>query len=284
MRLYPECHDCLISRVSLECRLCGADPQLEEATVAACRELLLKISGQALPHPVIASMIHRRAYGLLGTSDPFRSLKEEGGRQALAVCRQVRPTLVTFRDHVLASIIGNTFDYGVRSHDVAEDFAATFATLFSQGLTIDHTGWMLPLAGRIVYFTDNCGEIVFDRLLIGFLNSLGSRITLVVRDAPILNDATEREARELGLERFVDSIETTGAGCEIGIRPELFPDRVKEALKEATLVIAKGMANYESLLDYRDLPPVAFLMAVKCDPVAAEAGVPRGSLVAILRE
>jgi len=44
------------------------------------------------------------------------------------------------------------------------------------------------------------------------------------------------------------------------------------------------MANYESLSDYSDIPPVAYLLAAKCPPIAEDIGVPVGSLVALLRD
>ena len=47
-----------------------------------------------------------------------------------------------------------------------------------------------PLCDRVVYLSDNCGEIVLDRLFIEYLKSQGSHITLAVKEAPILNDAT----------------------------------------------------------------------------------------------
>ena len=104
-----------------------------------------------------------------------------------------------------------------------------------------------------------------------------------MRDAPILNDATLEEARALRLDRFVRTITTTGCGCELGVRLDCMPDDLSAAIDDCTLIIAKGMANYESLSEYSGLPPVAFLMAVKCEPIAEEVGVPRGSKVAMLR-
>jgi uncharacterized protein with ATP-grasp and redox domains len=93
-----------------------------------------------------------------------------------------------------------------------------------------------------------------------------------------------REARELALDRFVDRMTTTGCGCEIGVRLDCMPEDLGRAMEECTLIIAKGMANYESLSRYEGLPPVAYLMAAKCDPIAEEIGVPRGAKVAMLRE
>jgi uncharacterized protein with ATP-grasp and redox domains len=184
----------------------------------------------------------------------------------------------------MAAIIGNTYDYGVKSHTVREDFLAFFREAFSGGLAIDDTDRIREKTARVVYFTDNCGEIVFDRLLLEYLHRNGSRITLVVRDAPILNDATMAEARALRLDRFTDRIETTGCGCELGVRLDCLPPAVTRAIAGCTLIISKGMANYESFSEFSGLPPVAYMMAVKCDPIADAVGVPRGSRVAMLRE
>lgn len=284
MKLDERCFDCLLSRVVLECDLCGADPRFAREARGSCEELLDVLKDKPLSHPEIASAIHRRAYSLLGCDDPFRDLKEEGNRQAMEVCRSVKDRLSGFRDYVLAAVIGNTFDYGVRSHTVTDDFRQYFDREFKKGLAIDDTDRILELTGRIVYFTDNCGEIVFDRLLLEYLHAHGSAITLAVRDAPILNDATMKEVRELHLDRFVDSITTTGCGAELGVRLDCMPPVLESAFSDCTLVIAKGMANYESLSLLSGLPPVAYLMAAKCDPIAEETGVPRGSKIAMLRE
>jgi uncharacterized protein with ATP-grasp and redox domains len=284
MRFDERCFDCLLSRVRLECSLCGAEKARTEEIVGACASLLEEIRDRPLTHPEIASRMHRCAYEMLGNQDPFAGLKAESTRQALEVCRALRPRLHTFRDIVLASIIGNTFDYGVKSHRVTDNFSRFFSQEFAGGLAIDDTDRILEKIEKVVYFTDNCGEIVFDRLLLEDLHRRGSRITLVVRDAPILNDATMKEADELHLSRFVDRVTTTGCGCELGVRMDLRPPELVRAMDECTLVISKGMANYESFSEYSDLPPIAYLMSVKCDPIADEVGVPRGSKVAILRE
>jgi uncharacterized protein with ATP-grasp and redox domains len=283
MRFDDRCYDCLLSRVRLECGLCGAGKDQTESVVAACRHVLDRLRTGPLTHPQIASAMHRHAYELLGSPDPFAELKEQSNREALAVCRKVRGGLSSFRDFVLASIIGNTYDYGVKGHTVTGDFLAYFNREFSAGLAIDDTAEIEKRIARVVYFTDNCGEIVFDRLLLEYLFRKGSEVTLAVRDAPILNDATMDEVRALRLDRFATTVTTTGCGCELGVRPDCMPPELTRAVGDCTIILAKGMANYESLSLYSDLPPVAYLMAVKCEPIADEVGVPRGSKVAMLR-
>ena len=285
MKITDTCIDCLLSRVSLECSLCGADAGLTEETVRACREVMDDLRDQPLSHPQIASRIHRRAYDLLATADPFDELKHSGNRQAAAVCSQVRGNLHTFRDYVHAAVIANIFDYGVKGHDVATDFLSFFNAEITKKLYIDDTEKILPLCSKVVYLSDNCGEIVFDKLLIRYLKTQGAHITLAVKEKPILNDATMEDALALGLDKIVDHLTTSGGGteAEIGINMDLIPVDLRDAIDNCTIIIAKGMANFESISEMDDLPPVAYLLAAKCRPVADELGVPVGVKVAKLR-
>ena len=283
MKITEQCIDCLLSRVKLECTLCHANPTLTDTAMTECSKVMSQILSAPLSHPQIASRIHRRAYDILGNPDPFAELKALGNQQAMEVCKEVRKDLSTFREYVLASVIGNTFDYGVKGHTVEENFSVFFQREFAQGLTIDDTVIIAPLCSRVVYLSDNCGEIVLDRLLIKYLKTQGSHITLAVKEAPILNDATLRDAQELGLDTLVDQITTTGGGAEIGICLENIPEDLREAIAKCTIIIAKGMANFEALSEMDNLPPVAYLMAAKCKPVADEVGVPVGSKIALLQ-
>ena len=283
MKITELCIDCLLSRVKLECTLCHANPTLTDTAMTECSKVMSQILSAPLSHPQIASRIHRRAYDILGNPDPFAELKALGNQQAMEVFKEFREDLSTFREYVLASVIGNTFDYGVKGHTVEENFSVFFQREFAQGLTIDDTDKIAPLCSRVVYLSDNCGEIVLDRLLIKYLKTQGSHITLAVKEAPILNDATLRDAQELGLDTLVDQITTTGGGAEIGICLENIPEDLREAIAKCTIIIAKGMANFESLSEMDNLPPVAYLMAAKCKPVADEVGVPVGSKIALLQ-
>ena len=285
MELTPGCMDCLLSRVEYESRLCTDDPARVGETVRACRDLLQRISADPVPAPVIASRVHRLAYRMIGDADPYRSLKKANNEDAAAVCRRVRGDLSMSHDLVLASVIGNTLDYGSKAHTVTDNFVEFFRREFAAGLTVDDTSAIEALTPRVVYLADNCGEIVFDALLADYLRKSRSHVTFAVRGAPILNDATMEDAVALGLDRRVDLLTPTTDGiAELGLNRELIPPPLGDALDRATLVIAKGMANYESLSDERDLPPVAYLMSVKCGPIGADIGIPVGSRVALLRE
>jgi uncharacterized protein with ATP-grasp and redox domains len=282
MKIHDRCYDCLLSRIEYECRLSTGDEAEIGRVLSRCRVLLDSYRGSPHPASLVASAAHHLAYETLGDPDPYRRIKEESTREAVRACRSVRPMLSGFRDYALASVIANTFDYGVSSHRVTDDFGTFFRDEFRKGFLIDDTARMEELSGEVVYFTDNAGEIVFDRLFIEHLSSKGSRVTVAVKGSPILNDATMEDAGRAGLPRIA-RVTHTGSG-DLGVDLGKIPGDLRGALDRCTLVIAKGMANYEALTEYGGLPPTAYLMAVKCPTIAESTGVPERSLVAMLDE
>jgi uncharacterized protein with ATP-grasp and redox domains len=286
MLFSDECFTCLLTRVEFECRLASQNDSRIESTVLACEALLRTLQREESPAPVIVSRIHRHACRLIGSADPYARLKQANNDDALAVMRLVVPSLRTFHDLCLGAVIANTLDYGSKAHHVTNDLAGFFGREFASGFTIDHTARIEPHAARVVYLADNCGEIVFDRPVVEYLKDRGSHVTFVVRGGPILNDATLDDALRFGFESIADLITVNAGGgvAELGLNPALLPADLAEALDRATIIISKGMANYESLITMKDLPPVAYLMSVKCDPIARSVGAPIGSKVALFVE
>lgn len=121
----------------------------------------------------------------------------------------------------------------------------------------------LSQAARLVYITDNCGEIVLDKLVIKVLKSYypDLDITVIVRGFPVVNDATMEDALETGL---ADLVTVIGNGS--GAPGTWLPDISKEARKcieEADVVIAKGQGNFESLHECG--LNIYYLFLCKCD-------------------
>ncbi|MDR0767311.1 MAG: ARMT1-like domain-containing protein, partial [Methanosarcinales archaeon] len=106
-------------------------------------------------------------------------------------------------------------------------------------------------------------------------------LILVVRGAPILTDATMEDAKDLEMETIADQIITTGSNA-IGIILNEAPPETLAAMEEATLIISKGMANFESLSDEKFVRPIAFLLRTKCEAVAEALGIEAGKSVAKL--
>lgn len=280
MRITDTCRDCLLSRVRFEAELCTEDGAKIEEAVSTSSELLDSLFMDSVPAPVIASAVHRCCYRTVGAVDPYRTLKYQDTRIARDVASKIRLLISDLPSAVRAAVIGNAMDYGVMGHSIAQDFTGYFKGEFEKGLYIDDSEEIAKNSRRVVYLMDNTGEILFDRILIEELKHLGAHVTVAVKEAPILNDATLDEARDAGIEEVADHLTTTGGGAELGINLDLIPADLKDAIRQATLIISKGLANYESLSDYTGLPPVAYLLVAKCDPIAERLGVPKGALIA----
>ncbi len=285
MKITKTCFECLLSRITYECELNCTDPKKTDEITEKCRNLLTELCKIPDAGPRISSRIHRLAYEEMGSIDPYQSLKVKDNEDAHDTCERVITNSMSFRDLCLAAIIGNTLDYGSSEHTVTDNLIAHFRNEFKNGLTIDDTDEILALSDRVVYFCDNCGEIIFDSYLIQFLKNRGSHITVVVRGGPIINDATMEDAHTAGIDTICDVLLTnTNHGiAELGYNPALAPEELLRAIGNATIIIAKGMANYESLTEIEGLPPVAYCMTVKCAPIADSIGVKKGSRIAMLR-
>ena len=58
----------------------------------------------------------------------------------------------------------------------------------------------------------------------------------------------------------------------MGIRREEMTGRVRECWEDGSMIIAKGMGNYETISEYDSGRPVVYVMAVKCGAVAESLG------------
>jgi len=127
---------------------------------------------------------------------------------------------------------------------------------------------------NVLYLADNAGETVLDRLLIEVLEP---PVTYVVKGGPAVNDATREDAREAGLEGVCEIIDN-GAPT-LGTLLERCSPELRRRFAAADLVIAKGMANYESLSGSRK--GLFFLLQAKCAVIASHLEVPERSLLVL---
>lgn len=121
----------------------------------------------------------------------------------------------------------------------------------------------LSRAKNLLYITDNCGEIVLDKIFIEELQKKykNLKITAMVRGGIASNDATMEDAKEVGLTQVVPVIEN-GAAIMGTVKEQLNED-AKQKIKEADVIIAKGMGNFESM--YQEGMNPYYLLLCKCD-------------------
>lgn len=273
----PECVPCLIRRVLFE--TVEVDPSKAVETVKYASAELGRLFGDDVCSAVVATEVHKGVYELLGDDDPYRELKAKSNEVALELYPAAERLVARSQDKLKASflcaVVGNVLDFGIGTgFDHPGTLKKEFKNLLSEGLGHDDTPKirkMLKKGAKVAYLLDNCGEVVFDRLALRQLKALGVRVTLVVKEEPILTDVTMKDIDGLGLEGLVDRI-VEAPGFAVGIDLPSMEGEFGDLLRQQDLVIAKGMANFESLSE-TDLAPIAFLLRTKCNPVADNIGL-----------
>lgn len=290
MKVSVDCGHCLLMRVHYQTMLATDDRQLQFAAIKKGIEKLDETFREGVPAGFVSTSVHRSVYDVLGC-DPYLNEKKLSNEIAVRMLPYARSLIEKgdpdpverLRRAFVISAIGNSFDFGVHGFDVDVDrFDEVFETLYKKGLDIDDTIRIIPYLGNVLIFEDNCGEIVFDMLLFEELRNYGSRVGLVVRGAPILTDATLEDVVEFGLDEKVDYVLTTGSNA-VGVCMAEVPPQLIEAIDNATLIISKGMANYETLSEH-DLRPILYILRTKCAAVARDIGVEVDKLIAKLVE
>jgi len=277
MRMSPECVPCLIRRVLFE-----ADEIDDSKSVPAVRNasrMLGDLFGEGVCSATVATEVHRETYKLLRNDDPYRSLKRRSNKTALELYpvaeRFVSASRNPLRDAFLCSIVGNILDFGIGTgYDDPAKLKKEFRNLLADGLGHDDTKKVrkiLARASKVVYLADNCGEIVFDRLALKEIRKFDLDLTFVVKEVPILTDATRADIEGLGFENLADRI-VEAPGFAVGIDLASMNGPFGKMLEAADLVIAKGMANFEALSETA-LAPIAYLLRTKCAPVSNAMGL-----------
>ena len=146
--------------------------------------------------------------------DPYKKLKKQSNKIALSLTPQIKKIINESKDRlktsILCSIVGNNLDFGIdgaSSHP--NDLKKIFKKSIKEGLGYDDTGKfkkILKNSKKILFFTDNCGEIVFDKILCQELKKYKPDIhlTLVVKGEPILSDATIKDAEDLDFIKIIE--------------------------------------------------------------------------------
>ncbi|MBN1280959.1 MAG: DUF89 family protein [Candidatus Thermoplasmatota archaeon] len=276
MKIQPECVPCLLKRILFETEMSTTDEQRRTAALRTGCRLLSELYDPGQCSATVATKVHQAIYEILGDRDPYKRLKQRSNAVATALVPKIEQLLQgssdTLRTAMICAIIGNIMDFGIDgSTSSPENVEHVFDRLYAEGLGHDDyqkVQQLIQHATGVVVFTDNCGEIVFDKILCREIKRYNPNVhlTVVVKGEPVLSDATLDDALQLQLSAVVDQVLTTGCFA-VGVNVTKLPRAVVKALDSAQLILCKGMANYESFSEsaYR---PIAYLLRTKCQVIA----------------
>lgn len=281
MKIKTECVPCLIKRIVFEAEECSNDKKLRTKAIKNACKVLAEMYDPDKCSATIATQVHKAAYDALENKDPYHDLKNQANKVAQVLVPRVEELIKNSDDplktSMICAIIGNMMDFGIDGGSSHPDMLKEiFEKTYEDGLGYDDSERLKELLKKskhITLFTDNCGEIVFDKILCREIKKHNPDLflTLVVKGEPILSDATMQDAIEFGFNEVVDEILTTGCFV-VGVDFANPSSDLKETLDKTDLIICKGMANYEAFSETSH-HPIAYLMRTKCNAIASSMKV-----------
>jgi uncharacterized protein with ATP-grasp and redox domains len=230
--------------------------------------------------PAIISRIQVLRRDLLGVTDDYEAVKRYFNalmlEEAPALRARIDASPDPLNEAMRIAMAANYIDFGAVEDVNAEKLRELLADADRCGLPPEETNAFrreLGDARRLTLLTDNCGEIVLDRLHVETIlrRHPGLSVTAVVRGAPVSNDATEADVRAVGLDRVARIVSN---GTDIGgTQLDAISEEARSAIEEADLILSKGQGNFETLSGCG--LNVYYLFLCKCDLFTLRVGMQR---------
>lgn len=283
MKTYLDCFPCFLKQTVIALKLSRAGETLQKEVLSAVSDEI-KRADLSKPPAWTTTFIHKRIREILKI-DPFKEVKTKYNQIALSLYPELRNLIEKSKDPLWTAsrlaIAGNVIDFGIYT---SIDIEGTIKRAINGGLAIDHFDLFkkeVSSAQEILYLLDNAGEIVFDRLLIEVLISMGKKVIAVVKAAPVLNDCTVVDAEETGIKELTEVIDN--GSDAIGTILEFSSPDFRKTFEKTQLIISKGQGNFETLsFSVKSESPgknIFFLFQSKCEVVSRELGLPVGSMI-----
>lgn len=253
-----------IHRLRPDCITCTCEKYLEkypkdaseEAKIDYMQKVLTLIAEAPKTNaiPVIVRDIDKVRMEMFGEADDYTKIKIHFNQVMLQkendFHRQIAEAEDSLKMALQLSMIGNYIDFGAMKNVDEEKLNQLLGTAKDQRVdeeTFARLKQDLSTAERFVFFTDNCGEVVLDKLLIEEIKRQYPQlsVSIVVRGAETLNDATRMDAAQVGLGEIAYVVDN-GNDVAGTWMPELSEEALAR-MESADVMIAKGQANFETL-------------------------------------
>ena len=282
MFLKPDCIPCIVNMSLNYLRKLSTS---EEQVSKICSDILsLKpLRGEMwdITSPEVIEPIMKKIMAAVGSNDPFAAEKEKQNQKMLSLYPELQ-RMVKTAEHPLKMAahlagLGNAIDVMMKGG--AEDIQKIIEEQLAYPLqknAFEIFEQRIRNSNCILYFGDNAGEIVLDRLFIETIKEHHKiDINFVVRSIPTLNDATLKDAEQIGMVNLVNVIENGIDGPVPGTLLDRCSRNVKGLFQKADLIISKGGGNFDTLdeLPQKRKNKISYLLLSKCQPYATFFGV-----------
>ena len=274
MKIWPDCIPCIL-KMSLEtAHLVMKD----EDEVRRFMKQILKLKyfrGEEwrVTSPEVIKNVWLKLLEVSGEADPMKEIKREQNSKALEIYPVAKKLVLENRDPFLAaiqlSIAGNAIDAMTKVRgETPQNILERWSKFEIDVDNLDRLKERLKKTRKLVYLGDNCGEIVFDRLLIEVFHGMFNLdITFVTRTLPIMNDATLQDALSMEIGQVAQIMENGIHEPLPGTNLKKISLELKTKIEASDLIISKGGGNYDLLTEEEGLKEkVSFLFLAKCHP------------------
>ena len=281
MNLTPTCVTCIFSQSLRVCETLQVDNETTKKVLDSIAGQISEWSFKQTP-PQVAARVYPEIAKLLQTDDIYYDFKRKATEHAKAFIPFVEEIIDKHNDKFYASlkaaVAGNVIDLAAQQQfDLEEEVVKVFDSPFE----IDDSEELrkiLQSSKNLLVVGDNAGEHLFDKVMMKCLkeNFENLNIFYAVRGKPIINDITIKEALEAGIDEVAEIVDS---GVDTpGLDLNRASDKMLSVYKQADVVLAKGMGNYESLNGI-STRPTFFLLKVKCSVVAQSLEANVGDII-----
>jgi len=289
MRAWPDCMACLLTMsLAVARRVTRNEAEAREflRDEVMASGLVSEASFERFT-PEIVRDIWIRLTDRYGDPDPLRDERRLQNEAALALYPEARVYVTRSPDPLVAavklSIAGNMLDAmrevdGLPPAEIIDQLEREVIT----EETMNDFRRRLARATSVVWLTDNCGEIVFDRLAVETVKCIYPvRVAVVTRTLPVVNDAVLEDALAVGMAGAADAVLENGINEPLpSTNVAKLSTEVRKLVNAADLIISKGVGNYELLSEELSVRGrITFLVHGKCLPMCREGGVEKGGLI-----
>ncbi len=268
MRASAMCISCILSRQEKMIRS-FSDEEKKSEYIHQVLEILCRY-GKIQSAPFMVEKINHLYESVWGAGEDYTQVKKLYNHLLLEKEAQLWKKIQGAKDPMKESIkyacAANYIDFSAVANVNEETFEKLMLAAEKEELPEEeylHFKKDLQKARKLVYLTDNCGEIVLDKLFIRCIkeNYPELQITVIVRGEDVINDATMEDAKAVGLTDVAFCVEN-GNGAPSTV-PARLSKEAKENLNEADVIISKGQGNFEGLYGEGFNPYYLFLC--KCE-------------------
>ena len=260
MKLFPECIPCVLNQGIRTIKKITNSPNKQWELLRIVYDKIGEKWHQGMSPIELSLIVNDIIVKKSNNSDPYLKDKDLQNEHALEYYEQIKSNVINaanpIKEGIKYAICGNKIDLGIFADVDVKKTIGMCANINVPEEGVKEFTEIIDSEKKILYLTDNAGEIVFDKILIDLMISEGKDIYIGVRESPIINDVTVREVKRLGFDM-----------------KRISPVRIGDfqTIRDFPFVISKGQANFEM---YHMMENVYFLFMVKCQILAKALNMP----------